>query len=321
MKLLRASSKTAFLIAGFAVFYATLVFALGSIEFKGCTLLELLTGNRLETGGSGQSLLRFRELEKLHAIDVLLIGSSHAYRSFDPRVFQARGYSSFVMGSPSLTPMNAYFLLKEYLPRIKPRLLVLELSPEILSRDGYECTLDLLANRPLSRRLIEMSLATGNPHAVTLCLLKIIRDCRHPLAEYKQKNVPDENYVSGGYLETGRVRGENRRDEAYEIKVLGFQLRYLSKIIQMAKTWNIPVAGVIQPLPGDRLRSFSNYQAVVDDLRHIASGHEAVILDFSGMTGLDPLLDYRDMDHLNKSGVFKFNNALLDRLAAIKALP
>ena len=82
----------------------------------------------------------------------------------------------------------------------------------------------------------------------------------------------------------------------------------------------MPVVGVIQPLPVDCLRSISNFREVVNDLRGIAVKYEAVIIDFNEMTNLDPRLDFKDRDHLNKSGVLKFNKALLDRLAIMKVL-
>jgi hypothetical protein len=319
MKLIGTACKTVLFITGFIIFYGAVVFALSSIDLNGCTLLESLAGNRLVTGDRGQSLIRFRELSNIHDIDILFVGSSHAYRGFDPRLFQARGYTSFNMGSKSQTLMNTYFLLKYYLPRIKPRRILIELFPLLLRSDGYESTLDLLANIPMSWELLEMSLATGNPHAVNLCLLKIVRDHKYPLEKYDQRNITDEIYIPGGFVETSKVREKTPEQGAYQIIVLDRQLRYFSKIIEMAKKYDIPITGVIQPLPDDNLRSMSNYKAIVNDLRNIAAKHEVGILAFDDMKSLDPILDYSKDHHLNKSGVLKFNKALLDRLESVQS--
>lgn len=321
MNFIRTARKTVLFIAGFVVFYVGIVFVLSSIHFKGITVLQKLTGNAVPAGGWGQSLLRFRELEHIHGVDILFVGSSHVYRGFDPRLFHAKGYSSFNMGSTAQMPVNTYFLLKHYLPRIKPKIILFELYPVIFSGDGYESTLDLLANLPLSWELWEMAWATGNPHAVTNCLGKFVRDHQYPLAKINQAKMENEAYVPGGYVETSKVRKGKPEEKKREIKVLESQLRYFAKSLELAKNFNIPVVGVIQPLPGDYLRSISNYKAIVSDLRRIASQYKVVILDLNDTMSLDPMLDYQDKDHLNKSGVLKFNKVLLDKLSALKLIP
>jgi hypothetical protein len=321
MNLIRTACKAILFVTGLVVFYVGVVFALSSIHLKGLTVLQKLTGNMVTVGGWGQSLLRFRELEHIHDLDILFIGSSHSYRGFDPRLFRAKGYSSFNMGSTAQTPMNTYFLLKRYLAKIKPKVIIAELYPEVFAADGYESTLDLLANLPFSWELLEMSLATGNPHAVTNSLGKLIREHKYPLEKFNQVKIDNETYISSGYVETSMARKEELGGKKHKIKILDSQFRYFSKSMKLAKKFNITVVGVIQPLPDDYLRSTSNYKAVINDLRHIANKYKVVILDFNDMMTLDPVLDYKDKGHLNKSGVLKFNKILLNKLLALKLIP
>jgi hypothetical protein len=328
MNLIKATSKALLFVAGFILFYVTVLFALSSLNLNGLTLLQRLTGNTVAPGGWGHSLLRFRELENIAAktkngnynLDIIIIGSSHAYRGFDPRLFKERGYSSFNMGSTAQSPMNSYYLLKYYLPKVKPKAILLELYPVVFAIDGYESTLDLLSNLSFSWELMEMSWSTGNLHAIVNCLQKLVGDHKYPVEKFNQKTIENDTYIPGGYVETSMVREVSRKETGREIRVLENQLNYFSKILELAKNYNITVVGVIQPLPDDYLRSIVNFKAVVNNLRQIATKYKVDIYDFNGIVNLDPRLDYEDRDHLNKSGVLKFNKALIDKLVAIKVL-
>jgi hypothetical protein len=320
MKILTVARSTIMVTAGFIAFYGTVVFALCFFDSQEPTLLQKLTGNRITPGGWGQTLLRFRELENVRGLDILCVGSSHAYRGFDPRIFRARGYVAFNMGSCAQTPMNTYFLLKRHLPGIKPKLVIFELFPVVVSGDGLESTLDLLANSPPSREMLEMALAAGNPHAVNYFLQRLVRFRKHPLSGLIQSDIEDETYIPGGYVETAMVRGRRTGETAHDIRMSRGQLRYFSKILGLVKKSNTRLVVVIQPLPEDYLRSISNYKTAVGELRRIARRHGVEILDFNEVIRLDPMLDYKDENHLNKSGVLKFNKALLDTLESMRVL-
>ena len=52
-------------------------------------------------GAYGHMYTRIREAEKVKNIDILFIGSSHAYRGFDTRIAKEYGFESFNLGSSS----------------------------------------------------------------------------------------------------------------------------------------------------------------------------------------------------------------------------
>jgi hypothetical protein len=320
MNLMRNTCRLVFLIIGFAIFYFTVVFILSSIQFKGLTLLQILTADKIGPGGWGHSLLRFRELQNIKNVDILFVGSSKAYRGYDPRVFQTKNYAAFNMGSTSQTPMNTYFLLKQYLPKIKPKVIVFDLDITDMAMDGYEGILDLLANIPISWELLEMSVATGNPHAVTNFLGKLIRDQKWPLASFDQQNMKNDKYISGGYVETTIDSEWVADDNIAKIKILNNQLDYCSKILELAKTFNIPIVEVIQPMNDILLRSIPNYKTIADHLKNSAMKRSVIFIDFNNTMHLDPFVDYMDEFHLNQKGVLKYNTVLLDRLMANKVL-
>lgn len=320
MNVIRATYKSFIIIVGFIIFHLTILSALTFVEINGYSLLQYMTCSMVRTGEWGQSLIRFRELENIDNVDILFIGSSHAYRGFDPRLFKSKGYSSFNIGSSAQTPLNTYYLLNYYLPKIKPKVIIYEIYPVILSRDGYECTLDLLMNTHISLELLEMSIATGNPNAFTNCIGRFIHNIVYPLKTMKQKQIINERYIPGGYVETDVVRNDRLSINPIHVNMLDSQLKYISKIMELANDLNIELIGVIQPLPVDYLLSISNYKIMTSKLMNIANKNKVSIYDFNDIIVLDSVNDFKDKDHLNKSGVVKFNNMLINKLFAEKGL-
>src|SRR5438477_3987320 len=94
--------------------YLVVVFCLSIFYVGRSPLLQLVIGNDSAAGGIGHTLQRLREVESVGSVDILFIGSSHAYRGFDPRLFAETGLTSFNLGSKAQSPLNSYFLLKHY---------------------------------------------------------------------------------------------------------------------------------------------------------------------------------------------------------------
>ena len=68
----------------------------------------------------------YYHLEK-NTLDVLCIGSSHAFTSFQPNVlWHEQGITSYVIGGPSQTFVTSYYMLKDALQYQKPKVVLLE---------------------------------------------------------------------------------------------------------------------------------------------------------------------------------------------------
>ena len=100
-------------------------------------------------GCYGHLYSRVKDAEKIKNPDILFIGSSHSYRGFDTRVFQKHGIKAFNLGSSSQTPINSKVLLKQYLDKINPKMVVIEAYAGTISADGVESSLDLLSNNKI----------------------------------------------------------------------------------------------------------------------------------------------------------------------------
>ena len=81
---------------------------------------------RKKAGGSSDMIHSFYELER-DCVDVLVLGSSHAYSSFAPDLLWRKyGYASCLLASERQTLAMSYYLLREALEYQKPKVVLLE---------------------------------------------------------------------------------------------------------------------------------------------------------------------------------------------------
>ena len=132
-------------------FLHTFVFFVGfAVLFYIVALLlapQSLKKNLLYTrGGNGHLYSRIQELRTKKPVEILFLGSSHAYRGFDTRIFDAAGLKSFNLGSSAQSPMQTYVLASKYLSTLKPRLVVYEVNPGV---SAIHCVHRLAVTRPV----------------------------------------------------------------------------------------------------------------------------------------------------------------------------
>jgi hypothetical protein len=304
-------------VAGFMsllpVAYLVVVFALSSFHLGRFQLLQVVIGNDNAPGGIGFSLERMREAERWGPVDILFVGSSHAYRGFDPRLFADLGFTSFNLGSKAQSPLNSYFLLKRYWPRLKPKLMVMEVYPAALAVDGLESFYDLTVNSPVSGELAQMALAVKHPHAVNAIVSAYLGRLWRPLDGLRQAEISGETYIAGGYVEAPG-RPDVRKISSLQFDLVDRQLEYLRRIIAFAQAQDSRIILVIHPLPPRYLASIRNYWAASGTISSMATQAGVPFWDFNRDLRLDDERHFKDMDHLNASGVREFNRAFIERM-------
>ena len=83
------------------------------------------------------SVAKFYELED-NSVDVLILGSSHAYMSFNTGVlWREQGISSYLLTASAQPLWNSYYYLKEALKTQTPKLIVLE-GYRLLEEEEYQ---------------------------------------------------------------------------------------------------------------------------------------------------------------------------------------
>ncbi|MDD2898186.1 MAG: hypothetical protein PHI31_05680 [Desulfuromonadaceae bacterium] len=303
----------------FVVIYVFTLMFFSKFQINDKSLLQSISNYNVRAGVGGQTLRRFREINEVNNVDILFIGSSHTYRGFDPRIFASYGYTSYNMGSSAQTPLNTYFLLKRYLKQINPKLVVFEIYPLLLSKDGLESYFDLVTNIPISYNILEMAFAVKNPHALHILVKNQLDQLKAPLSSINQNEVENEIYISGGYCETKFTQNRGLTNILTKgkgsVKPSEKQIEYVRKIIKFVKEKcgsNIII--VTQPLPHEYVEATNNYFEITEKIAEIANEREVKYIDYNKIVKFNSMTDFFDNDHLTSSGVKKFNMLLLHDL-------
>lgn len=299
----------------FLVLYISCILIIGSNE-KLCTYFPNVVFKK--PGGYGNQLHRSFELDSIKNVDILFVGSSHSYRGFDPRIFEQNGINTFNLGNSQQTPVNSYFLLNEYVDRIKPKTVIIENYWRCLQvKDmGVESAIDLIINSPISFQKIKMAFLTKDMLVINTMIYSYFSRLFSPIHTHLK---PAPNYVKGGYVKSNKkIKPEKLasiKPSKWTIKP--HQIEYLNKSIELLQSKGIETVLVMAPVTKEFLYSIKNRQEVfqeVDSLVSIPNGVKQFNYNlpqkFESLN-LNSLSDFYDNNHMNQTGVNKFNNQLL----------
>lgn len=280
--------------------YPLLIFLSG--YFPVSKVLKLNLNYRI--GSYGHMFTRINQVKQLDGnVDILFLGSSHSYRSFDPR--NCKDKKTFNLGSSSQTPIQTKVLLERYLDNISPKMVVYEVYPGTFSADGVESSLDIIANDINDFKSIKMAFELNNIktyntliYAGFADLLNLNKNFIEPIKK------GDDTYVSGGFVEKELkyYKYENLPKNKFW-KLNKKQIESFQDNITLIKEKNIKIILVYAPITKSLYNSYSNNN-YVDSLMN---SYDLPYYNFNELMQLDDSLDFSDAHHLNQNGVNKFN--------------
>ena len=309
-----------------------LIFSVVGIGYK--TIIKTATRNPVTPGAFGFSEARFRDVQNYRNVDVVFIGSSHCYRTYDPRIYAKYGISSFNLGTTGQTPLNSYFVLKRYFDQLSPKLVIFDLNYRVINRDGLESFYDISINSSYAPEILEMALAIKSPHAINGAISKWLLSLTGLDKQRPQQPMPGERYIPGGYVEftkPDKKRPKNRDKQDIfaansEKKLLitpnADQLKYIHKLVEFTKGRGAEIVLITKPEPPENLQIVANYSEIYDAFSKIAQETDVSFFDFNKMDlPLDSHRHYYDKEYLNSEGVKIFNPILIEFLQKKLIIP
>jgi hypothetical protein len=254
----------------------------------------------------GNSYQKFREFDKDRFHDVVVVGSSHAYRGYDPRIFAEFGYTAFNMGSSSQTPFNSFFLVDYYLNPSNTGLLLLDVFSVASEMEPLESCADLIQNLPDEEPAFRMAMASKDPRAWNMYSLRLLsRECP---PYYK-----DSAYVGSGYSQNERTAPEGlvyKGDVPLDLNTI--QEKYLRKLVRSCVDTDLPIVLVDHPVPTRMMgpRQQEMHALVI----RISKDYGVPFINLNHISGVDDRKHFYDHTHLNQDGVRLFNTVLIDSL-------
>lgn len=287
------------------VMYLVLVFCWGR------HVNRLLTPNlKYFRGVYGHTYSRLQEVKTTKNVDILFLGSSHAYRGFDTRIFDKHGYKTFNLGSSAQTPIQTKLLVGRYLDKLQPKLVVYEVYPETFSNDGIESSLDIFSNDYVDIESARMAIAQNHVKSYNTLLYAYMAQEMGLNDEYKEPVLKGKDlYIKGGYVERKISYFKHKQYSKRKWKLLPQQLRYFNDIIEVLKKRKIEFILIQAPITGNLYKSYTNNN-YFDSLMSTRGAY----YNFNQMMQLDDSLHFYDGTHLNQDGVELFNKKFIEVL-------
>ena len=260
---------------------------------------------------SGHVTKRLDDVRETKNVDILFLGSSHAYRSFDIRMYNQAGLKGFVLGSPAQTPIQTEYLLEQYLDSLKPKLVVYEVYPVTFSIDGTEASLYLIASEKVNKGIFDMALEQNSIVIYNTMLLSFLEQ-KFNLNIKTIENPKNERYIKGGFVEADLRYFDKTPRHKEDLKFMESQFKLFEKNLALLKKRNIKYILVQAPYPKSTYNAFTNLDSF--DKRMSKYGP---YYNFNESMDLDDSIDFLDDSHLNQNGVAAFNKQLLDTLKTI----
>lgn len=259
-------------------------------------------------GSYGHMFSRVSEAKQLDEKDILFLGSSHAYRGFDTRIFEEKGYSCFNLGSSAQTPIQTEILLKRYVDQIRPKCVVFEVYPPAFGSEGVESSLDLIANDVNDWHAVEMAFKIHNIKTYNTLAYGIFQDQLGEKKSFVEARIKEKDtYIPGGYVEKEVAYYQPSSLPDKKISFRDDQLEALTEILSLLKARNVQTILVYAPIPSVNYKRYVNTPYFDSTMSKFATYY-----NFNQSLSLNDSLHFYDSHHLNQNGVELFNQHMIE---------
>ncbi|MFN0030886.1 MAG: hypothetical protein ACKVOR_01860 [Flavobacteriales bacterium] len=298
------------MIAGLAftsVFYFGMCYSINRVSISGKRAACWVNPQFQRKGGQEARLMK--DWDARENYDVIVIGSSHAYRGYDPREFQASGYNLFAAGTGFQNTLASYVLSKDVFKPKKNSLVIIDLFDQTFVGDGVGCYTRVIQNAGSDRAAWEF--VERKPD---------IRTFNSYWCRMFSKHMPEEIADEDGYL----TRGYCPKTDSLETPTPELELNetvkfntqfahYLDKLIHklMNDTARVVLVSHPQPLT---VYNDAYHRQFLQFIQPILAKHKLKYLDYNSNHSLHNMHHFADANHLNQSGVSIWNRQLIDTL-------
>jgi len=275
----------------------------------------------------------FYALPKGDSLDILFLGSSHAYRGFDPALIDSLwGIWSFNLGSSGQTPLTSLHVLRNAVQHQQPKKVVMELyfhtfmEVDQLNNGGNNWL--QMQSSPAKWQflwqafnLYEMTALTVFPvlrrkNAVPYVLRKYLRGDDHldHAGQYEGKGyVSRVEQISAAQLQRHDMYDDLKLEGEW---VLVKHEQALREIAEFCQTKGIKLQFISSPMPQTTVQKIKDQARINQYIQDLTAELKALYRNDIDNPDLN-LVDtqhFFDNNHLNAEGVEKWNKQLYDFL-------
>ncbi len=295
------------------VLYVLVFFALTRIRYQGRPVIYR-TNDYYQTKG-GVSYTKFKDWADGAAYDVVVIGSSHAYRGYDPRIFRERGHRMFNMGSSAQSPLSTYAVLQGYVTRERAPLVIIDTYENAFDHPGTESVSDLTRNMDDDGAALRLAASFRDLRGLNMFALRMLDKGSPASWEHKQ-------YIgNGAAISPDSARTDLKYPAARPFHLDQRQLERFIDCLDLCAERGIRVVLCSHFYP--RQGGFARHEAFRTMLDSVLAlrPQRPEWFDFAETPGVDDHDHFCDHNHLNEAGARLFGGMLVDSLVVHGYLP
>jgi hypothetical protein len=276
-------------------------------------------------GGNGHMWSRLREADSTTHADVLVVGSSIAYRGVDPRSFDTLGLRLFNLGSSAQTPMQSAYLIEKYWSRFKPAWVIWDVNFNTFQNSGLESFIDLCSNQKLDKQLVRQAASIKDWSVVNTLLYTSLKQTFTPYFAFQERRrKKDDTYITGGFVEKDlQYYDGGYQPRAQQLTFRDYQKQAFEHALRYLTDHDVNVLLVFAPVTKPAYEAYLNRGAINSYFfEQVKQYGLSGFLNYNetGVNGLTEHDHFYDEYHLNQSGVTLYNRALLHDMARLGIL-
>ena len=285
-----------------AVIYAAIVFVLFKIPMGGTPFLYRTTHGLQWKGGPAYHV--FNNYDMNEKKDIIIIGTSHAYRGYNPEIFLKHGLKARSLATSSQSLKSSYVVAKSLVNKNNCDLVIIDLYERIFANSSLESTADLVQHLPDNISAAKMAWEAKDIRALNMFATRLVSYNSKPLFD------SDVEMKDGFGTSNDTIAFPlKKRYYDYTYQSNPEQFIYLKKLVNYLKAEGIMVVLAECPLP--YFVDSSNHQKFLKDLEPVIKELEVPFYNYTYNSGLNEITLFYDDNHLNHSGVNLYNEKLI----------
>ena len=289
------------LLAALAI-YVAVIFIFSNVQLIDRRMSSYFLPNMQRNGGQEMQMMRDLTSNQIK-YDAIVLGSSHAYRGYDPRIFEQAGVSLFNAGTSAQNAKGSFVLYNEYL-RDRSDVFILDIYDPVFELEGTESNMRLIQNVPTNEAALalvqqEFKIYTLNALAVRLASMNV------------KDEAPNSDYIKNGFCEKKGIlyAVEPLNDsvfDANEEMFLAFE-----KMVKQMQADGKRIVLCSHPLPqSPGLRNY--HDKFLQTFSPLIERLGVPYIDLTFYTEGFGVNEFADLSHLNQQGVVLYNRILLE---------
>lgn len=281
--------------------YPCLIWGIGTFSYNGTSTI-ITRSNDVSVYER-----KISEIKNHQPVDVLIIGSSHAFRGFDTRNFEKIGLKAYNLGTSAQSPLNSYYLLKKYLPIFKPKFVIWEMYPRMFSVDGVAQSIIQTINDSITKGMLLSALKSKNIQSINTSTFHFVNQKINGF-KYINKKIKYP-HISGGYFEHIDTVFNHIPIDIHRIEINNRQMEAFKKSIEEIENNKAQIILVEAPVTKYYNSKIQNHDEFIEKFKYFK--HFYI---YNDMENLCDSVHFYDFGHLNYKGVKIFNDQLISDL-------